>query len=997
MDREGAVVSFCENKNFTNADEMKNILGQALSDEANQRLSQANKTHLTHFSKFANNICSLRKIALSVQRGQVTGFASEINPADYVQDTYGTEGGIKEKYFKFVENESGNYVLNELDSSENSDFKVIYSPANYEQATEPLNDNLTPENVKDKLFEGFSGSPVINIRSDFSDIDVVSDFVGNTNLGSAQNGIIYIWRTSDKLNSVIGTFINNEVNRLGGGINVHGKLNTITGDYINNKAGEHGGAINNWNNGAIINNINGNFVGNSAVYGGAIATQASGEIKNLRGYFVGNYASLHGGAVYANKINDLESDFYANYSYEQGGALWITGGAKIGRVDEEGKVIGGGIVNSKFVDNFVLSNDNSVKGGAIYNDGTEISGGIIAGITNSLFQNNFSKSTNNDSYGGGIYSYGTIGVKDDEGNLTGGIVNSNFYSNYAKSESSVAQGGAIYTAKDLNIIADNGTSVFKDNYVQVGDGEKDYQAIWVEGANTKLNLQQFNNGKMYMYDNINGTNGYTVNLQGDGTGTLYLYNDIKNANVTVDNTTINTANGEIHAYNFNSFHIISNFNFEPDVDLVNEKMDRITSENITVADGAKLNVSKLHLMNDATKNITKITFADNNLANHVEYTGEKFISYSPIYKYETSYNIEQDENGNPLGRFTFLRSSTSNSESFNPSVLATPVATTAGVYATQLHTFGESFQHSDNYMAMTNSDRTVYKNSNRYAQEGISDVNVFSPLMSASENRGYWVKPYATFERVPLRHGPKVSNIAYGTLIGYDTALTPIKHGFDRVMTYYVGYNGSTQHYNGIDGYQNGGVIGTTISLYKGNFFNATTVSVGASVGEMTTMYGHDYFTSLLAGIGNKTGYNFEFRGKLGNKLGTTFTLQPNLFIGYTYIKTFDYTNKAGVRIESDPMSAIQISQGIKFIANTKKGWQPYFAINMVWNIFAHNKVMANDVRLPNMSIAPYVQYGLGVQKRFKDRFIAFAQAMVHNGGRNGVALSLGLRWTLGK
>ena len=26
LDREGAVVSFCENKNFTNADEMKNIL-----------------------------------------------------------------------------------------------------------------------------------------------------------------------------------------------------------------------------------------------------------------------------------------------------------------------------------------------------------------------------------------------------------------------------------------------------------------------------------------------------------------------------------------------------------------------------------------------------------------------------------------------------------------------------------------------------------------------------------------------------------------------------------------------------------------------------------------------------------------------------------------------------------------------------------------------------------------------------------------------------------
>jgi hypothetical protein len=48
------------------------------------------------------------------------------------------------------------------------------------------------------------------------------------------------------------------------------------------------------------------------------------------------------------------------------------------------------------------------------------------------------------------------------------------------------------------------------------------------------------------------------------------------------------------------------------------------------------------------------------------------------------------------------------------------------------------------------------------------------------------------------------------------------------------------------------------------------------------------------------------------------------------------------------------------------------------------------------MSIKPYVQYGVGVQKRIKDHFTAYGQAMIQNGGRNGVSLTAGFRWALG-
>lgn len=119
--------------------------------------------------------------------------------------------------------------------------------------------------------------------------------------------------------------------------------------------------------------------------------------------------------------------------------------------------------------------------------------------------------------------------------------------------------------------------------------------------------------------------------------------------------------------------------------------------------------------------------------------------------------------------------------------------------------------------------------------------------------------------------------------------------------------------------------------------------------------------------------------------------------MGYSFINTFDYTNASGVQISSDPLNAITISPGIKAIMNLKNGWQPYASVSMMWNILDKSKVTANDISLPDMSIKPFVQYGVGIQRRWGKRFTGFTQAMVRNGGRNGIALAFGLNWALGK
>ena len=230
--------------------------------------------------------------------------------------------------------------------------------------------------------------------------------------------------------------------------------------------------------------------------------------------------------------------------------------------------------------------------------------------------------------------------------------------------------------------------------------------------------------------------------------------------------------------------------------------------------------------------------------------------------------------------------------------------------------------------------------------------------------------------------------ISYGTLIGGDSDFRKLKNGWSNVGTVYVGYNGAQLDYKGVDTTTNGGMLGITETFYKKNFFNATTLSAGASFAESHTMYGKDDMTMLMAGVANKTGYNFEFKeGK--------FIVQPNLMLSYSMVNTFDYTNSAGVKIKSDPMHTIQINPTVRFIGNLNHGWQPYASVGMVWNVMNDTDVKANNVKLPQMHTKPYVEYGVGVQKHMGDSFSGYAQAMVRNGGRTGIAFTAGFRWAL--
>lgn len=807
---------------------------------------------------------------------------------------------------------------------------------------------------------------------------------------------------------------------MGGAIyNFSGNAKIYGSTFTNNITSSMGGAILNRDS-ALLTVYNSNFITNRAEEGGAIAnceaSSGTSEASIYNSLFDRNETTRSGGAIYSYQapLTIVDSMFTGNKTANTGGAIYSENSTLtvINSTFKANEAFGGGAIHDRYLGGSPTTAiiSDSTFGGDLESDGNKasIGGALMHEVTpmrvnNSIFNHN--SATNN---GGAIYNSSAV--------LT--LQNSKFLNNSAAS-----LGGAIYNnVGTLNIISSNGNTIFSNNTTGTGSSSTPNDIYLAYGST--LNLNSSHGNIIYLGGGIKtlySTNAIKINptgiLQYDGVtsaptagevvlngaisgttaavhpnvnlynGTLTLNNDsnLNGSDLSLTYGRLNMINNTAGVMDLNSLSILNNASLAIDVDLANEVSDRITAKTASTVAGKALTVSSINLLSDSVNPSTTTQLIDSSIANNVAVTLGATTAYTPIYKYDISYD-------NSTGKLAFSNGGTGGGGgNFNPAVIATPVAAQSGAYVNQVNSYNQAFQNMDYTMLMPRAQRLAIKNANRYALlEGGTEQTKLHGLVYEEKNAGAWFQPFASFEKVSLNNGPKVNNTCYGSIFGGDSKYIELKRGWDVVYSGYAGYNGSNQSYSGNSIYQNGGQIGTGATFYKGNSFAGLTLNAGASTGESSTMYGKDNFNMLSSGLAVKTGHNFEFNeGK--------FIVQPSYMMSYTFVNTFDYTNAAGVKISSDPLNAIQIAPGVKLIANTKSGWQPYFGVEMLWNLMDKARYYANDVSLPEISVKPYVQYGLGVQKRMGERITGFGQAMVRNGGRNGIALSFGFRIAVGK
>ena len=791
---------------------------------------------------------------------------------------------------------------------------------------------------------------------------------GNQELGFTVGSVGMTSEISVTINKVVFENFSNDANHYNitdiFHINENSTLNINDSTFQNNKELSYG-IINLSNGNVTLNNVTVSNNSSEGQYGGILYNEANnGSLKVLNSKFEDNTVSGSGGAIYTALSTNLS------------------------------------VENTNFIKNTADSN-----GGAIYNYQAE-----VATIKNSNFESNVA--TN----GGAIYSKGDFYNDDDPRGVT--IIDSSFKNNNANKK-----GGAIFVDTGfLDIIANNKDVEFTGNTDSNGSNAifsyaDGYDAVVTLNANTdrkivfndKLNAEQPDTNYKNII-NINKSGSYPT------AGTIVFNNEVKNNEVNLYNGTLalgsynssngnfdNTVNfnvyggnvslvdGNIRNTNLGNLTLHNDLNLGVDVNFEQKTMDTITVDSFS-ANGKNINITNVNILAPTTEETFSIsplgTFTDENVrtfvANAIKYSAGE-IAYSPIFKYNATYDPDT-----AMLNFTQCHGSNA-SDRFNPAILSSSVGAQLGSYLTQLNIYDQAFSNMDMLMLMTKEQRISMKYANKYASLQGADnggVITFSPNQIPEKQKGLWLRPFTTFEKVGLKNGPDVKNIGYGSLFGGDSDLIELKHGWDMTYSFYGGYNGSNQNYNGVSIYQNGGTLGTGANWYKGNFFTGLTANVSANVGEASSMYGNEAFTTLATGIASKTGYNWEL-------INGKFIIQPSFLMSYTFANTFDYTNAAGVKISSDPLHAIQLAPGLKFIGNLKNGWQPYVGLQMVWNLIDKSKFYANNVNLPDMSVDPYFQYGLGIQKRVGERFTGFGQAMIKNGGRNGITLQFGFRWAI--
>ena len=320
---------------------------------------------------------------------------------------------------------------------------------------------------------------------------------------------------------------------------------------------------------------------------------------------------------------------------------------------------------------------------------------------------------------------------------------------------------------------------------------------------------------------------------------------------------------------------------------------------------------------------------------------------------------------------------------FNPGVFRGQVSKIAQ-YQNQLMIDDILFSHTMLDQGFKGNDY-IASNPNRFA----SATDLYPPYQYSRKDGGLWVKAYGIFENLQMNVG-KIGNNAYGTIIGADFGLKELKHGWQFMPTAYIAYNGAHQYWKGYGAYQNGGQAGFMGTFYKNNWIIGALAYGGVYNNNMDTPRGNDDTLGYFGGGAVKTAYNWNF--------AKNWSLQPNLLVSYNYFgKENWHTDFGQMSMMSGQLHGINIAPGLNLIWE-KETFSIYGTIQYMYNVNQSVGGRAGNVDLPNVHMdRGYIQYGLGFNKRFGDRFNGFLQAVIRNVGRTGIGLQAGFQWQLGK
>lgn len=181
---------------------------------------------------------------------------------------------------------------------------------------------------------------------------------------------------------------------------------------------------------------------------------------------------------------------------------------------------------------------------------------------------------------------------------------------------------------------------------------------------------------------------------------------------------------------------------------------------------------------------------------------------------------------------------------------------------------------------------------------------------------------------------------------------------------------------------ESGEYVGLYFAHHNHNFVFQAAANMGALFVDAESSYGTHEFTNLWMGAAMNASYNLF--------LDDASVLQPSVYIGYTWIHTNGYEPQPNV--STDNFNMMEISPAFSAISHITDGWYASMSARYVFNLIHDGNTYDNHVKLPELDLGDYCEYGISVEKAF-DRLNLAMSINRRDGGRTGWIGGLRLRY----
>lgn len=317
---------------------------------------------------------------------------------------------------------------------------------------------------------------------------------------------------------------------------------------------------------------------------------------------------------------------------------------------------------------------------------------------------------------------------------------------------------------------------------------------------------------------------------------------------------------------------------------------------------------------------------------------------------------------------------------------------------TTIHSFG-----IENKSTNTNTPTTQYKNADKslygtmplygemltYGEYG-DDGSVFSSGRAGGDTPNapsidnFWIN-WAHFGDDVKFEKLNTLNSDYDLVtIGFDFGKKQVKH-HEYKIGLFSGYVNANQTNDHIELEENGGYIGAYIEYQYNNLNISGIIDGGVIFTNSEIISGDDEFANPWVGGTIKTSYNL--------KLDDSFSLRPTLYIGYTWIKSANYTSTENHTIENQNFNMFEVTPALRAIKHIANQWYGTLDVQYITNISGGGNTTIDDKKISKLDTTNYTEFSLGLEKSI-DNFCLSAHLGRREGERSGWIGGFNLKYT---